>query len=132
LLISTWFIAWGTVISAQFGLPVLAAQSAWRLPTVFLQTLVSTILILVAYLFPGGQFVPGWTRWLAILLLGIVILPVNLPRHNGRCQYMARLSPAPDCFWSVGKPVFSQVYRYIRVPTRSSANRPAGLCSLAI
>jgi signal transduction histidine kinase len=73
---------------------------------------------LLIYLFPDGRFVPGWTRWAA--LIGVVgqMATVLLPG-----------SPIDPATWPVllggtvavsllGITVFSQIYRYIRVSDR--------------
>ncbi len=67
------------------------------------------------YLFPNGRFVPGWTRWLAIIFLPIFILwnfasdspfaPLNWPPY---------LSLPFIIILQWGTWFFSQVYRYRR------------------
>lgn len=67
------------------------------------------------YLFPTGRFVPGWTRWAALLLLPIFLLwnfaedsplaPPNWPQVWFMVLFLGQF----------GSWVFSQVYRYRRV-----------------
>src|SRR3990172_803314 len=44
-----------------------AGYPAWWLPVQFILFIGSVSILIFFYFFPNGQFVPRWTRWLAIL-----------------------------------------------------------------
>ncbi len=52
---------------------VVAVPSPWRVPNECLYFLALSLLVLVFLLFPSGQFVPPWMRWiLVVFLAGLV------------------------------------------------------------
>jgi hypothetical protein len=65
-------------------------------------------------LFPSGQFVPRWTRWLAVALIANQVPDVLYPGLYSQSLALERIS-----FWvfvgGVVSLVWSQVYRYRRV-----------------
>ncbi len=92
-----------------------ADHPAWWLPVQFISFIGSVSILIFFYLFPTGQFVPRWTRWLAILWI-----VVEAPR------YFFPDSPFSRATWPpvlaalvfvgfVGAGLFAQVYRYRRV-----------------
>jgi hypothetical protein len=51
---------------------------AWRIPILLVRSIAGIVTINLFYVFPNGRFVPGWTRWLAVISLAfgmIMILP---------------------------------------------------------
>src|SRR6266566_6645737 len=58
------------VTSGVTGLTATApATSPWLVPDECLTFLSTTLLLLVFLLFPSGQFVPHWTRWILVVFL---------------------------------------------------------------
>ena len=53
---------------ANITLQALPPGWSWLIPT--LKALGNASLLLCAFVFPDGQFVPRWTRWLAMVMLG--------------------------------------------------------------
>ena len=56
-----------------FGFADLTLQAvppAWKWVIPFLSILGNSSIMLTAYVFPNGKFVPAWTRWLALFMLG--------------------------------------------------------------
>ena len=92
-----------------------AGHPAWRLPVQFISFIGSVSILIFFYLFPNGQFVPRWTRWLAILWI-----VEEAPRYFFPDSPFSRQTWPPllrDVVFSgfVGAGLFAQVYRYRRV-----------------
>ena len=74
----------------------------WELPLDIIESL-AQVAFLVFYLFPDGQFVPRWTRWLLIARAGWITLTVFLlvlnvvmtPSYDAVLQ--AHCQPSPHC-----------------------------------
>jgi len=97
---------------AYITLQTLPPSLSWFIPT--LNSLGNASIMLCAYLIPDGRFVPRWTRWLAIVLVG----------------YWAAVALFPS--WELGRSVLSLVlfcglvlstllvlvyrYRYVSTP----------------
>ncbi len=88
---------------------------SWWLPVQFVSFLGSICFVLFFYLFPNGQFVPRWTRWLSI---GVIVywgaknfFPLS-PLNP-----FARFPTLDDLTFVgfVGTMVAGQIYRYRRV-----------------
>jgi len=92
-----------------------ASPSPWQVPNRYLSFLYPDLFLLVFALFPTGQFVPRWTRWLLVVFLvgqvPIFFLPkaLNTPSPS---------TPALGFLVFVGEAailVVGQLYRYQRV-----------------
>jgi len=110
LLVALMLVPFGpiTVTSSVSG-----SSSLWQVPNECLTFLVTSLLVLVFLLFPGGQFVPRWTRWtLVVLLPGLVPTTFNGPflpnTLVGQLSYPLFLGEAVFV-------VAVQLYRYRRV-----------------
>lgn len=73
-------------------------------------SLLATSLILFLFLFPNGQFIPRWLRWVALVLaVGIAFLPFFSPSDSGQAS--------PDTYLLLllgfGVGVAAQIYRYL-------------------
>jgi hypothetical protein len=79
-----------------------------RLDLVF-AAISSTLLICLFYVFPDGRFVPRWTRWATVCLIGIQFGRVFFPD-----VYMQRGFPLMGLLMMTA--AFAQVYRYLRTP----------------
>jgi hypothetical protein len=62
---------------ANITLQALSPGWSWLIPT--LSALGNGSLLLCAFVFPDGQFVPRWTRWLAMIMLGYWVVVALLP-----------------------------------------------------
>ena len=62
---------------ADLTLQALPPNWSWLIPG--LSALGNASLLLCAFVFPDGQFVPSWTRWLALLMLGYWAVVVVSP-----------------------------------------------------
>jgi hypothetical protein len=96
---------------AYITLQALPSTWSWSIP--FLNSLGSASLILCGYLFPDGRFVPGWIRWLALVMLGYWIAVALVPSWE-----LGRSLPSLVLFCGFGiGAVLVQVYRYRHVST---------------
>jgi hypothetical protein len=83
---------------------------AWTLPVQSVHFLSEVCLGLFFYLFPGGQFVPRWVRWLMVGLIAYWGAAVFLPTSQFSIPLRFML------FFGLGvSQVLVQVYRYRRV-----------------
>ena len=88
-------------------------QPAWHLPVSLLQAILFTSLIWFLYLFPNGRFVPGWTRYLALLWAVFATSWLFLPQLNPH-----RSATATGLFIFIGwtwTALVAQIYRYLKV-----------------
>lgn len=80
LLVSAFLVAFGTVTVDDTGADALAAaQQAWWLPVKAVQITGQDCVVLFFLLFPGGRFVPRWTRWLALAAIANELSRTHLP-----------------------------------------------------
>jgi hypothetical protein len=87
---------------------VSASPSSWQVPNEFLSFLFQTLFLLVFSLFPTGQFVPRWVRWIIIVFLTLQIPFTFFPALNGFPGFLEFLG-------GLAILVVVQVYRYRRV-----------------
>ena len=116
LLVSVALLTFGTA-TFVFTMEALAVRHpAWGAPTSLLHFLGAASFGLFLYLFPDGQFVPRWTRWVVL-----VWIAWQLPRYFFPDWY---LNPDPytwhaltnTAVWlgALGTAIYSQGYRYRR------------------
>lgn len=117
LLVSLFLVAFGTATFNPESVDILiSAHWAWWLPARGVQVLGEVCAVLFFLLFPGGRFVPRWTRW-----IGVVFLAFQIPSDLFPNLYSG--SPALESVQGgvfVGflvSIVWSQIYRYRRVST---------------
>jgi len=79
------------------------------------QFLDGTSIILLAFLFPTGRFVPRWTLWLAIALIVLLGFQAFLPDSPVNVNNWPSLLNTLAILGIFGALSFSQVYRYRRV-----------------
>jgi len=93
---------------------ILARSSSWQVPAECLVFLALALFVLVFLLFPPGQFVPSFTRWIAVVSLAVLVLAFlpNTPfTQNPTAMYVGY-------FLSLGVMAtlaLVQVYRYRRI-----------------
>jgi hypothetical protein len=94
---------------------VLARPSPWQVPAECLVFLALALVVLVFLLFPTGQFVPSFTRWIAVVCLAGLV-PATFISNNPLAQNPAALV----LFYllslvEVATLALVQLYRYVRV-----------------
>src|SRR6266487_127496 len=70
------------------------------------------LLVLVFYLFPNGRFVPRWTRWVFIVLVGVSLPSFIFPNTSTTWLYVVSIVLYLSVLISL---VIAQIYRYRRV-----------------
>ncbi len=115
LLVSVFLVAFGTVtVDTTDADALVSSQPAWWLPVRGVEVVGDVCVVLFFLLFPGGRFVPRWTRWLAVAFIAYVVSGI---------PFLELYSSSP-ALESVSQWVFigmvvsllwSQVYRYRRV-----------------
>jgi hypothetical protein len=106
IIASLWLVLYG--INASPGAYTLVGQQVPAAPLIssFLNFLGSACFLLFFFLFPDGRFVPGWTRWLVLLVVVYAALGTFWP--NLAVGDWA----IPIAFASA---LMAQIYRYGRV-----------------
>jgi MFS family permease len=94
------------------------AQPLWRLPAFFIQDLALFCIMILAFLFPDGHFVPRWLVWVAMLFaLWCLVRPFLIPST----PFSTEVSTLPlrrfenilgVSLYSMG--ALAQLYRYTR------------------
>ncbi len=117
LLVSFFLVTFGTATLPTEGVEALiSVHPAWWVPGRGVQVLGEVFAVLFFLTFPGGRFVPRWTRW-----LGATFLAVQIPGDLFPGAYSAL--PALNTALGLGFACFvlgmlwSQVYRYRNVST---------------
>jgi hypothetical protein len=120
-----------TLPLAQFYAPAAGTAVHWPADLIICLGLFTSMVLL--YVFPDGRLVPGWSRWLAVVWAGMVLvaiffpgLPLSLLRLPAALQVLVLL------VWA-GTGLFAQLYRYrhISSPTQRQQAKWAGLGLLA-
>lgn len=112
LLVSTFLVACGTVTMDPTGADALVAdQQAWWLPVEAVQITGEVCVVLFFLLFPGGRFVPRWTRWLALAFIAFVLSLDLFPELYSGSPPLKTISIAAFSAMVVSL-VWSQIYRY--------------------
>jgi hypothetical protein len=119
LLTSTFLVTFGTVaVDSTDADALVSSQPAWWLPAQIVYITGAVCVVLFFLLFPGGRFVPRWTRWLALAFIAFNISQELFPElYSG--------SPALEVItqWVfmgfVVSLVWSQTYRYRKVSSQA-------------
>ena len=115
LLVSAFLVSFGPVsVIPTVANTLIYSQPAWWLPVRgvnFVGTVCSTLFFL---LFPGGRFVPRWTRWLAVVFIVNDEFRVFLTSIYSRMPALETVSYLVF-LGGVAFLVWSQVYRYRRI-----------------
>jgi hypothetical protein len=93
---------------------ILARPSPWQVPAECLVFLTVALFVLVFLLFPTGQFVPSFTRWIAVVTLAVLVLTFlpNTPvTQNPSALFVSYLLS----LGLVAALALVQVYRYRRI-----------------
>jgi hypothetical protein len=115
LLTSLCLVTFGTVtVDPTAANTLISSQPSWRLPVWGVQIVGSVCSTLFFLLFPGGRFVPRWTRWLAVAFIAFELstsLFAGLYSRSPALEeisFMVFLGIVVSLTWSL-------VYRYRRV-----------------
>ncbi len=115
LLVSAFLVSFGPVsVIPTVANTLIYSQPAWWLPVRgvnFVGTVCSTLFFL---LFPGGRFVPRWTRWLALAFIANEVSRVFLTSVYSRTPVLETVSYLVF-LGGVAFVVWFQVYRYRRI-----------------
>src|SRR5215472_1273634 len=112
VLVALMLVTLGTLDATS---TVTASSSPWQVPAACLAFLALAFFVLVFLLFPTGQFVPSFTRWIAVVCLAVLV-PATLFPNNPFAQnpdtlllfYLVSLA-------AVATLALVQFYRYRRV-----------------
>src|ERR671911_2011443 len=74
LLVSVFLVSFGPVaVDPTAANTLISSQPAWWLPVRSVQIVGPVCSTLFFFLFPGGRFVPRWTRWLAVAFIAFLV-----------------------------------------------------------
>jgi hypothetical protein len=115
LLTSLFLVSFGPVsVIPTAAYTLISFQQAWWLPVRSVVIVGAVCSVLFFFLFPGGSFVPRWTRWLAVAFIAFQVSRDQfLGLYYGSSvlesvSYLVFLGIVVSLVWS-------QVYRYLRV-----------------
>jgi hypothetical protein len=112
LLVSLFLVAFGTVtIDTTNADALVASQPAWWLPVEVAQITGEVCVGLFFLLFPGGSFVPRWTRWLAVAFVAFAVSRDLFPDLHSGSAALEMVSLGVFLAMVVSL-VWSQIYRY--------------------
>ena len=116
LLVSLMLITFGAALTVPF--PLVDLPLVWKLSAEAESFIGLSALILFFFLFPDGRFVPSWTRWLALVLIGLIVPQAFF------IDWLTGLirNPLVETSLAVGfagSALFAQGYRYLRVSDAS-------------
>jgi hypothetical protein len=94
---------------------VTASPSPWRVPAACLVVLALALFMLVFLLFPTGQFVPSFTRWIAVVCLAALVPYTFFPDNPFAQNPDALLLSYFVSLAAVATLALVQLYRYRRV-----------------
>ncbi|MBI5291539.1 MAG: protein kinase [Chloroflexi bacterium] len=115
-----WMAIFLSLMLVTFGANVVSGvistlgggQPAWRLPADFVVVFGQVSVVVFFFLFPDGRFVPRWTRWLALIWAGWMLIAIFFPPAGPRTW------PFPVIFLvllvAYGSALLAQLYRYVR------------------
>ncbi|MBA3423908.1 MAG: hypothetical protein H0U04_05060 [Rubrobacter sp.] len=115
LLVSAFLVSLGPVtVDTTAAETLISSQPAWWLPVRSVQILGEVCSLMFFFLFPGGRFVPHWTRWLAVAFIVNQVPDVLFPELYSRSPALETVSYLVF-LGSVVSMVWSQIYRFLRV-----------------
>src|SRR5829696_3349977 len=112
LLVAALLVSFGPVtVDPTAANTLLYSQPAWWLPVRCVEIVGSVCSTLFFFLFPGGRFVPRWTRWLAVAFIAFDLSRSLFPELYSRSPVLETFSYLVFLGIVVSM-VSSQVYRY--------------------
>jgi len=119
LLVSLFLVSFGTVaVIPTAAYPLISSQPAWWLPVRSVGIVGEVCSVLFFFLFPGGRFVPHWTRWLAVAFIAFLSSTTLFAGLYSRWPALETVSFLVFLGIVVSL-VWSQVYRYRRVSSET-------------
>jgi hypothetical protein len=119
LLVSLFLVAFGTVaVDTTNADALVSAEPAWWLPVEVVQITGEVFVVLFFLLFPGGHFVPRWTRWLAVAFIADGVSRDLFPDLYSGSPVVEMVSLGAFLAMVVSL-VWSQTYRYRRVSSEA-------------
>lgn len=117
LVVSFFLVTFGTATLPTEGVDALiSVHPAWWVPGRSVQVLGEVFAVLFFLTFPGGRFVPRWTRWLGLAFL-IFQIPGDLfPQVYSRLPALEAAQGVMFICFVLGM-LWSQVYRYRNAST---------------
>ena len=115
LFVAFTLVTFGLVTGLESLDQLAAGLPVWRLPVQFISFIGSVSILFFFYLFPTGQFVPRWTRWLAILWIVEEAPRYFFPDSPFNSNSWPLLLSSLGFVGFVGSGLFAQVYRFRRV-----------------
>ena len=115
-----WMAIFLSLMLVTFGADVVSGvirnlgggQPAWRLPADIVVVFGQVSVVVFFFLFPDGRFIPRWTRWLALIWAGWMLIAIFLPLGDPMTW------PSPVIFLvllvAYGSASLAQLYRYVR------------------
>src|SRR5215204_80857 len=118
LLTSMFLVAFGTVtVDSTDADALVFSFSGWWLPVRSVEIVGAVCVVLFFLLFPGGRFVPRWTRWLAAAFITYLVTDILFDLYSGslaleRVSFLVFVGFVVSLVWS-------QIYRYRRVSSEA-------------
>src|SRR5215203_5547812 len=115
LLVSVFLLSFGPVaVDPTAAYTLISSQPAWWLPVRSVEIVGLVCSTLFFFLFPGGRFVPHWTRWLAVAFIINDVPDFLFPQLYSRLPSLETVSYLVF-LGGVVSMVWSQIYRFRRV-----------------
>jgi hypothetical protein len=115
LLTSMFLVTFGTAtVDTTNAYALASSQPAWWLPVQGVQIVGEVCVVLFFLLFPGGRFVPRWTRWLAVAFISFMVSRDLFPGFYYGSPVLEMVSEWAFIGFLVSL-VWSVIYRYRRV-----------------
>jgi len=116
LLTSMFLVAFGTVtVDSTDADALVFSFSGWWLPVRSVEIVGAVCVVLFFLLFPGGRFVPRWTRWLAAAFITYLVTDILFDLYSG--SLALEMGSQWVFIGFVVSLVWSQIYRYRRIST---------------
>src|SRR5215203_594108 len=125
LLVSVFLLSFGPVaVDPTAAYTLISSQPAWWLPVRSVEIVGLVCSTLFFFLFPGGRFVPHWTRWLAVAFIINDVPDFLFPQLYSRLPSLETVSYLVF-LGGVVSMVWSQIYRFRRVssPTQRQQSK---------
>jgi hypothetical protein len=116
LLVSITLIILATVNTTDYQ-QLASIYPITQLPGDLLHFLFTILPFLVVFLFPNGRFVPGWTRWVALLVVLFAVGGSFFPASPFNTQNLPDTVNIVLVLLLFVTVIFAQIYRYVRVST---------------
>jgi GAF domain-containing protein len=95
----------------------LVGEISFAIPAAIVTGLAFASFNILFYLFPDGRFVPRWTRWVALVWSGLVLVSGLFPGSTLDVSTLPGVIWIPLQFGFVGTLVYAQAFRYRHVST---------------